>query len=606
VRPTGGIMAKKQTKPTVRKRFNYDARIVVIGTISLLLILTALWAGGNIADIFKGTSVSQKTSSPTGNVLENRDWWKWMPGTEWSSGKLKVLPLNFALVNQDGTGEKPNYPINLYGMHAKAAGDFGISAAMESLTANPAMLQFYGEVPIVADEFRIERKSVRMTVKGDVLRAELWDGTSQDPSITREYSIELAQKHEVAMDRQGEFLIFTVDGRQVGTIQERDIFKGGKIWVGTGAQDESWQLEYLRLHAKGRGTLALEDSSTLKIQRQEAGGLQKLAGRKRQGFLVGSTTAIGPATTDEAYFKRVFGGDFGILTPENEMKMVNLQPSRGFYDFKKADSLVDLAKKHGIAVHGHALVFGEANPPWFNNLPVNDESEKEEIKNIMTTHIQKTMTRYKGKIKSWDVINEPLKDNGQANGKNGKAVFRPHKWHQAMGPEYIPIALEAAHKADPDALLFINEYGLEQDGERWDSFLAYLLQLKPQLEAKGIPVKKVGVGFQAHEYDRRDRIDTDDLEDHIVTLEEIGFKVRISEMDVDLQDGQRVAAEEYAGVAETCVDSEACVAWSVWMPTSAYNYFMTHKGEIKKGAEGLFDDRMQPTAAIAEVKNMLE
>lgn len=603
-------MAKKQTKskarPTEKARNLFDAKIVVVGIVAVLFVAAVMWSGGKLSELFKGTGVSQLASAPRGDVLDNREWWRWMPGTEWDKGTLRVLPVNFALVNQDGTGEKPNYPINLYGVHAQTTGDFGISASMQDLSPAPASIQFYGEVPVIIDELRIERKSVKLTVQNDVLKIELWDGSSQTPVMSREYSVEPARVHDVSMDRVQSDLIFTVDGRQVGTIQEQDVFKSGQIWIGTAAQTNEWRLGYLRLHQKGRGNMRLVDSSTLKLNRQEAGGLQKHASKKRPGFLVGSAAAIGPSTTDEPYFKRLYGGDFGILTPENEMKMINMQPNRGYWDFKKADTIVELAKKHGIAVHGHTLVFGEANPPWFNSLPVTDPSEKESVQQIMKAHIQTVMSHYKGTIKSWDVINEPLMDDKQTAQNNGSTGFRPHKWYQAMGYDYIPLALETAHKADPSAQLFINEYGLEQDGERWKSFLSFMKLLKPQLEARGVPIKNVGVGLQAHEYDRRDRIDTEELSDHIKELEKLGYKVRISEMDVDLQDGQQTAAEEYASVAETCIESPSCVAWSTWMPTSAYNYFVTSKGEIKKGSEGLYNDSMQPTSSIAEVKNVFK
>src|SRR6185295_1180732 len=151
---------------------------------------------------------------------------------------------------------------------------------------------------------------------------------------------------------------------------------------------------------------------------------------------------------------------FTQWTPENDMKAQFIHPAKDTYSFQAADLLVDTALKNNISVHGHALVFGEANPKWMQGTPA------AELKGVMIDHITKIMTHYKGKVTEWDVVNEPLDDyEGNPDGLHHSI------WYNAMGKGFIAEALKTAHAADPDAKLYINEFGLEENGERWTIFL---------------------------------------------------------------------------------------------------------------------------------------
>ena len=144
-----------------------------------------------------------------------------------------------------------------------------------------------------------------------------------------------------------------------------------------------------------------------------------------------------------------------------------MHPLPGVYDFHEGDALVALAQQHGLKVHGHTLVFGEANPRWVRDLPA------AQLEQTMTDHIAHVVGHYKGKVSSWDVVNEPFDDTEWDQ-------LRPHLWERAMGESYIQKAFAAAHAADPNALLFMNDYGLEVDGDRWNALLALVNKLKPK------------------------------------------------------------------------------------------------------------------------------
>jgi endo-1,4-beta-xylanase len=168
-----------------------------------------------------------------------------------------------------------------------------------------------------------------------------------------------------------------------------------------------------------------------------------------------------------------------------------------------------------------------------------------------------------------------------------------------MGESYIPAAFNAAHQADPHAQLYMNEYGLEQDGERWDAFVALVVRLKQQ----GVPID--GVGLQAHVYSSEDRLSASVLQAHIKILAGLGLKTRISEMDVYDDDGQSVQAEQYAAVFQACLSEPTCVSFTTWGITDRYDHFTDDDGSIQQGHDLLWNDNFSPTPALRALQQLL-
>jgi endo-1,4-beta-xylanase len=169
-----------------------------------------------------------------------------------------------------------------------------------------------------------------------------------------------------------------------------------------------------------------------------------------------------------------------------------------------------------------------------------------------------------------------------------------------MGEDYIKIAFAAARKADPQAKLFINEYGLEQDGDRWNTFLSLVTRLK----AEGVPID--GVGLQAHVYDiENDAIDPPTLRAHIQSLAQLGLIVRISEMDVDSRGGTELQAQQYAAALDTCLTEVACVSWTTWGVSDAYNMWQDDERRLQYGQDLLWDSQYRPTKALARLTTIL-
>jgi endo-1,4-beta-xylanase len=517
--------------------------------------------------------------------------WDYLPGSTRQANGLRITALPFAIVKQDGSAGQTNTPINLAGTHLESASDFTITADLTDVGAtagDTVGMSLYGQVPVIADEFRVERKSVRVHIKDTTLTLSVWDGTKQDPLATVLYAMPAAlQKDDhLRITHTGDMVEVSVNDGPVITIADGGVFNDGSVWFGFDAENDGFTIAGLTAKALGDKTFKIADGSSLRVTGTDPNGLQTLAAIKRPGFLVGAAMALGPLATDQQYAQVALGGNFGAITPENAMKWQSTEPARGVFDFKDSDALVRLAQQQGLKVQGHTLVFGEANPTWVRQLPTG------ELEKAMTDHIAGVVGHFKGKMYSWDVVNEPFDDDEWD-------TFRPNLWYNAMGQNYIAKAFTAAHAADPDALLFMNEYGLEEDGSRWDNFLKLVTDLKKQ----GVPID--GVGFQTHVYERGDKINTKVLQKHMQQLAAIGVKSRISEMDVYSDDGTRVQAQQYANVFGMCLNEPSCISWTTWGVSDRYDYFIDDDGSVQTGEDFLWNADMQPTPAVDKIRQLL-
>ncbi len=172
--------------------------------------------------------------------------------------------------------------------------------------------------------------------------------------------------------------------------------------------------------------------------------------------------------------------EYNSLTSEFEMKMNIMYPRQGDYDFSKADAIVNYAEEHGMQVHGHALIWHAATPSWVENFAGTDQEFEDMVKDYITT----TVSRYRGRVVSWDVVNEAFAD-GSGNLRN--SVFL-----QRMGPDYIKKCHEWTRAADPDVLIFYNDYNMVTD----DTKRKAALSLMDEFIRDGVPVD--GFGFQMH------------------------------------------------------------------------------------------------------------
>lgn len=521
----------------------------------------------------------------SGDLLDGQ--WGYLPASYRENGGITIKPAQMAIVEQDGSGGQPNPSINEYGTYLKGVSDFSVTAQMKNLHG-PATVQLYGQLPVIADEFRVERKSVSATVDGSTLYVSVWDGKGQQPLPTTQVTIpgDAAADRELTFTHQNGQLAIAVDGRVLDTTSDSKLFSDGNVWFGFDAKNTEWFLSGLQAKGLNGTSFQTVDASTTAITTPSTDALQQLAAKKRPGFTIGAAMALGPAVSDGSYAQVAFGGQFGAMTPENAMKWQFTEPQRGLYTFQEGDALVALAQRNNMKVQGHTLVFGEANPAWVRQLPA------DQLEQAMVDHIKIVVGHYKGKIATWDVVNEPFDDDNWDQ-------MRHTVFYNAMGDSYISKAFIAAHAADPDAQLFMNEYGLEEDGSRWDNFLALVTKLKQD----GVPID--GVGFQAHVYSAEDKINPDVLKKHIQQLAAIGVKARISEMDVYSDDGVAVQQQQYHDILYMCLNEPNCVSWTTWGVSDKYDYFKDDDGSIQTGQDFLWNEKLQPNSPVKTLQDLL-
>ena len=179
---------------------------------------------------------------------------------------------------------------------------------------------------------------------------------------------------------------------------------------------------------------------------------------------LGAAVELEHAREDDAYRARLITR-FTSITPENAMKWANVQPERGEFDFEEADRLVAFARRTGKRVRGHPLVWDSQLPAWVEE---GDWSARE-LRRVMRDHIRAVAGRYRRKIDEWDVVNEPLAKDGR---------LEENVWHRTLGPRWIAYAFRVAHRVDPDARLFLNEFNAERPGPKSRALLGLVRGLK--------------------------------------------------------------------------------------------------------------------------------
>jgi GH35 family endo-1,4-beta-xylanase len=251
----------------------------------------------------------------------------------------------------------------------------------------------------------------------------------------------------------------------------------------------------------------------------------------------------------------IMGREFSMFTPEHEAKFCMISTGRGQYNFSKFDRLVEFAEENDMVIHGHALIWHSCSPEWLES----GEWTREEAIEILHEHITTVVGRYKGRIKYWDVVNEAF-DNSR---------LRDTVWSRTIGEEYIEMAFQFAHEADPDALLLYNDYGAEQMNPKADR----IYRMAEDFVARDIPIH--GIGMQSH-FDLG-RIQFDSVAQNMARLNELGLEVQFTEIDIKYigeNDDEilRQQAQDYYHLLETCLDAENCTAFIVWGVTDKFTW----------------------------------
>jgi endo-1,4-beta-xylanase len=202
---------------------------------------------------------------------------------------------------------------------------------------------------------------------------------------------------------------------------------------------------------------------------------------------------------------------FNVLTPENTMKSMFVQPEWGKFDFSLGDKLVDYAKKNDMQVVGHALV-------WHSQLPsyVYRIKSKDSLQTFFNSHINTAAKHYDGKVFAWDVVNEALNEDGTMR----KSIFQ-----RLLGDDFVTEAFRLAEKATPKSELYYNDYNIEQPAKR-----AGAIRLIKQIQDAGVRID--GVGIQGHWH--VGKVPFEEIEKSILEYSALGVKVMFTELDIEV------------------------------------------------------------------------
>ena len=231
-------------------------------------------------------------------------------------------------------------------------------------------------------------------------------------------------------------------------------------------------------------------------------------------FLIGVAMNEAQITEADSSSVAIIKNHFNSITAENCMKSEELQPVEGEFNFKLADQFVKFGEENNMYIIGHTLVWHSQAPKWFFTDATGKDVTREVLIERMKNHIFTVVGRYKGKVKGWDVVNEAFEDDGS---------WRNSKFYQIIGEDYIRLAFQFAHEADPDADLYYNDYSMAHEGRR-----NAVVKMVNNLKSQGVKID--GVGMQGH----MDMVfpDLDEFEKSMLAFAETGVKLMITELDV--------------------------------------------------------------------------
>lgn len=255
---------------------------------------------------------------------------------------------------------------------------------------------------------------------------------------------------------------------------------------------------------------------------------QTLREKFKNNFYVGAALNTAQINETNASQSSLIAREFSSISPENVMKSALIHPEKDRYDFTLPDKFVELGVKHNMAVHGHALI-------WHSQLSrfIQEIKDSTAMVAAMTEHINTVAGRYKGRLLSWDVVNEAVEGDGSLR----KSVFL-----RTMGESYLPLAFKLAAAADPTADLYYNDYSMT-GAEKRDG----VIRMVKMIQASGAKID--GIGMQGHW--GLDSPTLEEIETSILAYAALGVKVAITELDIDVLPNPRgVSGAEISQRAE--------------------------------------------------------
>lgn len=321
--------------------------------------------------------------------------------------------------------------------------------------------------------------------------------------------------------------------------------------------------------------------------------LRKLAAEK--GLIYGTAISAASIAGDPEFVDLVLR-QAGAVVAENDMKWQAMNRGRpGDDNYSDADVVAAFALENGLVLRGHNLLWYRSTPHWFLDLPTKRQREE-----AIVAHIRTLVGRYRGKVHSWDVVNEPIEPrNGNPDG------LRTTVFLDKMGPEYIDLAHRIAREADPDARLVVNEYSIELDSPEHEARRAALLNLLRRMQQSGTPVDAVGI--QAHLVCAGGApFSASRLRRFLAEIAGLGLTIQITELDVidkeapaDSSIRDQLVADTYSRFLDAVLDEPAVKMVVTWGLSDRYSWLTKSRSDQLPARPLPFDAELRPKSAVA-------
>lgn len=315
---------------------------------------------------------------------------------------------------------------------------------------------------------------------------------------------------------------------------------------------------------------------------------------QKKELLIGTCVTYEPLIMEEKYGKLITK-EYNVITMDASQKFEIIHPKKGVYDFSEADEIINFAEANDMKVRGHTLVWHRQLPNWL----LETKWTKNELIEILRDHIHTVVGRYKGRIYTWDVVNEAQSDI---------YGLRNSIWKKIIGPEYIDLAFRFAREADPDVLLFYNDYMAENMGRKSNK----VYDLVKNMIKNNVPIN--GVGLQSHYLISFVEPKMDEVKANMERLINLGLEVHITEMDVSILSiwpfkvtpkNLRRQAEIYSNMLELCLSIDKCNTFIIWGLTDKYSWIPQEShGCFRSGL--IFNPNYQPKPAYDSMYNLLK
>ena len=245
----------------------------------------------------------------------------------------------------------------------------------------------------------------------------------------------------------------------------------------------------------------------------------------KDSFLIGNIYT--PKVLKNEALQQMLKEQFNAITAENIMKPALIQPKKGQFIFNFADDMMDYALENNFKAVGHTLAWHQQTLGWIDE----SNTSKEEALKLLRGHMKEIMTRYKGKIIAWDVLNEAIEDGVQADTKDWRKHLRDTPWLRMIGADYISHVFHIAHELDPSAILYYNDYNLNYQQKREATYY----MVKELREKAGVPIH--GIGMQGH-YHTNTPIHT--VEESLELFSQLdGIEISVTELDVTVTGSEK-------------------------------------------------------------------